>query len=142
MFEKFKSPFYQLGAVLGLTIIMIGVASLLPATPYAKTSEIMPWVVVCSMILFFSMLNSAMSFNADNGAKYWLHSMISFGTLLIIGSILAWIVTGISIYQAGSVSWIYKVLTFGYLILMSIVNLVKFLLMLSKQKDEKILNKQ
>ncbi|MFN8339572.1 MAG: hypothetical protein U0T36_11200 [Saprospiraceae bacterium] len=141
MFEKFKAPFYQLSAVSILTIVMIGLTSLLPAIPYAKTSEIMPWVVVCSMVLLFAMVNSAMSFQAENGAKYWMQSILSFGALLLLGSLSAWAVTGVTIYDAGSVSWIFMVLTFGYLILMSIVNLVKFLLLLSKQKDEKILNK-
>lgn len=95
----------------------------------------MPWVVQCGMILFFALINSVLSFGATDGNKYWLHSIISFATLLVTGGLMAWGISGISIGNAASVKWIYVVLTFGYLVFLSIVNLIKFLVKLAKKQD-------
>ena len=141
IFERKISPYYQLLFVLALTIIMMGLSYFMPKVQYSSTASIMPWVVVCGMILFFAILNSIMSFSASKDSNYWMQSMISFGTLLVLSGVLAWLVSGVSIYEAGSVRKVFLVLTFGYLVFMSIVNLIKFLLDLSKKSDERFLDK-
>lgn len=141
IFERKISPYHQLLFVLVLTLVMMGMSYFMPKVQYSSTEHIMPWVVVCGMILFFALLNSVLSFSASKDSNYWMQSMISFATLLIVSSLLAWLVSGVSIYEAGSVRWIFMVLTFGYLVFMSIVNLIKFLLDLSKKSDERFLNK-
>ncbi len=132
------SPFMQLGFVLILTLILIGFTEIMPDVPYASTSHIMPWVVLCGMILFFALVNSVLSFGAEDGSTYWLHSIISFAILLVGGGILAWLVSGVSIQNAGSVKWLYFVFTFGYLVFLSIVNLIKFLVILAKKQDHRL----
>lgn len=129
------SPFIQLGVVLAGTLIMMGLSLFMPATPYSSTADIMPWVVLCGMILFFALGNSILSFSASDGNTYWLHSIISFATLLIVGGLLAWWTSGVSIYDAGSVRWLYFVLTLGYLVFLSIVNLIKFFVGLAQRQD-------
>ncbi|MBL0099769.1 MAG: hypothetical protein IPP49_06695 [Saprospiraceae bacterium] len=86
----------------------------------------------------FALCNSILSFSATNNNKYWLHSIISFAILLVVGGLIAWASSGVSIYEAGSVRWLYFVMTFGYLVFLSIVNLIKFLLQLVQKEDQKL----
>lgn len=138
LLDKKISPFIQLLFVLAMTLILIGFTSLSPKVPYSSTSGIMPWVVICGMILFYALVNSVLSFGAENGSTYWLHSIISFSILLVVGGLLAWSVSGVSIQNAGSVKWLYFVFTFGYLVFLSIVNLIKFLVVLAKRQDHRL----
>jgi len=132
------SPYQQLMAVFGRTFILMLSSRLMPAVPYSSTAGIMPWVVLCGMILFFSLMNSILSFASTDGAKYWRDSIISFAVLLIAGGFLAWGLSGVPIGAAGSVRWIYFVLTFGYLVFLSIVNLIKFFVFLAQRQDRRL----
>ncbi len=138
LFEKQIPPHYQFVVILGLAVVLMLFSSLLPTAPYASTAGIMPWVVLCGMILFFALINSILSFSATDGSKYWMQSVFSFGALLIVGGILAWAISGVSINEAGSVRWIYFVLTFGYLVFLSIVNLIKFFVALARRQDSRL----
>jgi len=132
------SPFLQFGAVLVLAIVLMGISGLMPSPPYSSTEHIMPWVVLCGMILFFALVNSVLSFAAVDGNKYWGQSIISFAGLLVIGGCIAWGISGVSINDAGSVRWLYFVLTFGYLVFLSIVNLIKFFVKLAQRQDKRL----
>jgi len=75
---------------------------------------------------------------AKDGNTYWLHSIISFVILLVVGGLMAWAISGVSINNAGSVRWIYVVFTFGYLVFLSIVNFMKFLVKLAQRQDKRM----
>ena len=132
------SPFIQVSIVLVFSVILMGISELMPVAKYSSTASIMPWVVLCGMILFFALMNSVLSFGAEDGNTYWLHSIISFASLLVIGGLLAWGISGVSINNAGSVRWLYFVLTFGYLVFLSIVNFIKFLVKLAQRQDRNL----
>ncbi|MBK9564723.1 MAG: hypothetical protein IPO37_05920 [Saprospiraceae bacterium] len=132
------SPFRQVGVVLVATVFFMIFSNLIPTAPYSKSAHIMPWVILCGMILFFALANSVLGFGAKDTNKYWLHSIISFSMMLVIGGIMAWAISGVSIRDAGSVRWIYVVLTFGYLVFLSIVNLIRFLVVLAKKHENKL----
>lgn len=138
LFDKQIPPHYQLVVILGLAVVLMLASSLVPPAPYASTNGIMPWVVLCGMILFFALINSILSFAAPNGGTYWMHSIFSFAALLVVGGFLAWAISGVPISQAGSVRWIYFVLTFGYLVFLSIVNLIKFFVYLAQRQDKRL----
>lgn len=131
------SPFKQLLFIFLVMLIMMGATSAFPETPYSKTAHLGPWVVVCAMLLFYSLTNCILSFGTTASMKYYLHSIISFSLLLIIGGLIAWQVSGVTIDDAGSMRWLYIVMTFSYLVLLSIVNLIKFLVYLSIVKDSR-----
>ena len=132
------SPFKQVGGVIVGSVLLMVFSGLIPSVPYSKSAHIMPWVVLCGMILFFALLNSVLSFGATDGNKYWFQSIISFAILLIVCGLMAWAISGVPIDQAASVKWLYLVLTFGYLVFLSIVNLIKFLVQLAKRQDKNL----
>ena len=132
------SPFRQVLAVLMLCVVLMALSDMIPASPYSKSAGIQAWIVLCGLILFFAVINSVLGFGAKDANKYWFKSIISFAILLVTGGMLAWAFSGVSIYKAGSVRWIYFVLTFGYLVFLSIVNLIKFLVVLAKKHENKL----
>jgi hypothetical protein len=136
LLEREISPFKQVIGVLLVAIVFMGFSSLVPSSPYSSTNGIMPWVVICGMILFFAIINSILCLGASDGNTYWLHSIISFVILLVVGGMMAWVISGVSINDAGSVRWIYVVFTFGYLVFLSIVNFMKFLMKLAQRQDK------
>jgi heme/copper-type cytochrome/quinol oxidase subunit 2 len=58
--------------------------------------------------------------------------MISFAILLVFGGCMAWLISGVSIDDAASVKWLYVVFTIGYIVFLTIVNLIKFFVKFSK----------
>lgn len=136
--SKQVSPFMQLAFTLLLSLVLMGFSLLKPEIPYASTNTIMPWVVLCGMILFFALVNSMLSFAAVDGNTYWFHSIISFAVMLVFGGLIAWLISGVSIYDAGSVRWLYFVLTFGYLVFLSIVNLIKLFVKIAQKQDQRM----
>ena len=69
------SPFKQMGAIILLSVILMGISELMPSAPYSSTQDIMPWVVLCGMILFYALVNSVLSFGATDGNIYWMQSI-------------------------------------------------------------------
>lgn len=132
------SPFLQVAGVLVLMLVITGITSLIPAPRYSSTAHIMPWVVLCGMILFFALANSILGFSATEPNKYWFQSILSFAFLLVVGGLIAWAISGVSIFKAGSVRWLYIVMTFGYLVFLSIVNLIKFFVHLAQRHDKRL----
>jgi hypothetical protein len=129
------SPFKQLIISLLLAIILMLFSKISPVIPYSKTAHILPWTSLCGAILFYAITNSILSFGASANKYYWMQSILCYVTLLAVGGLIAWQMTGIGIYDAGSVSWIYVVLSMGYLVFLSIVNLIKFVVALAQRDD-------
>jgi hypothetical protein len=131
------SPLKQVIGSLVLALVLMLASKIMPISPYSKTGHIMPWIALCGAILFFAIMNSILSLGASSHKYYWMHSVISFAGLLIVGGFFAWLISGIGIYDAGSVSWIYIVFTLGYLVFLSIVNLIKFFVYLAQRQDKR-----
>lgn len=136
-FEQEISPFKQVAFVIGIAILLMLLSKVMPLSPAMQKSNAMPWVVSCAMLLFFAMGNSILAFAAKEPTKYWMYSIFSFALLLVILSLLAYGISGVNIDDAGTIRWIYVVFTFGYLVLLSIVNLIRFFVMLAHKSDEK-----
>lgn len=71
------------------------------------------------------MFNSIYSLSAKDTGKYWSRSMIGFAGLAIFSGLLAWLFSQVSIGDARSYKWIYFVLTFGYLVFLSMMAFMK-----------------
>ncbi|MFZ1703059.1 MAG: hypothetical protein WAT79_01870 [Saprospiraceae bacterium] len=133
--DKPVTPFHQAGFVFLIALLFMGMSTLFPMSPNVKTSVAMPWTIAAAMILFFALANSVMALFAKDGQKYWLYSIISYVLLFIALSLVAWWVSGVPMDEAKSIKWVLTVFTFGYLVLLSIVNLIKFIVWLAEKSD-------
>ena len=138
LFDKEISPFIQLGIIMILSVVLMYVTTLAPTTPYSKTSGLGPWVILCGLTLFYTVFNAVIGLASKKPNTYYLQSIISYVILLIVGSVFAFYVSGIPLREAGSVRCIFIVLTIGYLVFLSIANLMKFFVQLAQRQDKRL----
>jgi len=129
------NPFVQLGSILIIMVIWIGGGVALEKLGVFNEDPFFPWIVCSALLLFFSIFNCAFSLNSSDVNKYWLRSIIAYVILAIVSSLFAWLITGHTINEAKSMKWIYFVFTFGYLVFLSIVNLMRIIVYIAKRQD-------
>ncbi|MCB0664086.1 MAG: hypothetical protein KDC24_15175 [Saprospiraceae bacterium] len=121
---KHYSPFLQAGVALGVGFILMIFGVMLKGAGIEMSPKF-PWMAAGSAIMLFAIFNSIFSLFAQDPIKNWGQSFASFIGLMVIASLLAWAFSGLAIQDAGSFSWIFVVLAIGYLIFMSMVNVMK-----------------
>lgn len=136
--EAHIHPFIQAGFVMIIFLVFVGIGTLLEIIGLSSKDEIFPWIVAASMLLFYAIFNCVFSLNADNSNQYWLHSLIGFSAIAAGAGLLAYLFTGISIYEAKSIQWIYFVFTFAYLVFLSIVNFMRLIVRFAKKQDHRL----
>lgn len=136
-FDKPVTPFRQAAYIFLISLLFMGFSSVFPMSPQVKSAQAMPWVIACAMILFFALANSIFALTAKESQKYWMYSIASYAMLFVGLCLTAWAVSGITMDDAGSIRWVLAVFTFGYLVLLSIVNLIKFFVFLAERSDAK-----
>lgn len=134
-FEKVYDPIMQASLVLGCTVVFMVVTKIAIWTGVAEFKDYIPWVISASFLLFFAVLNSIFSLSSDDMNKYWIRSMISYSGLAIISGLLAYLVSSISFNEAGTIRWIFIVLTFVYLVFLSIVNFMKRIVSFAEREE-------
>lgn len=135
IFERKIDPLYQAAGVL----VVVFIFDVLGAAVAAGTEDVVqsrwPWLTAASFLLFFALFNAIMSAASDNMLKYWGRSLYSFMGLAVGSGLLAWAFSGYGINEAGSYKWIFFVVTFGYLVFMSMIAIIKNVVTFA-QKEE------
>jgi len=134
-FVKAADPVIQATIVFGLTVVFTTLTKIAIWTGAAEFKEYIPWVISASFLLFFAVLNSIFSLASDDMNKYWIRSMISYSVLAIISGLLAYLASSISFNEAGTIRWIFIVLTFVYLVFLSIVNFMKRIVSFAEREE-------
>ena len=132
---KAKDPVNQATVVLGITVVFIFLTKVAIWTGAAEFRDYIPWVISASFLLFFAVLNSIFSLSSDDMNKYWIRSIISYSGLAIISGLLAYLASSVSFYEAGTIRWIFIVLTFVYLVFLSIVNFMKRIVSFAEREE-------
>lgn len=135
IFERDIDPLYQAGGALVAVLLF----DILGAGFGAATDDVIvntwPWLVAASFLLFFALFNAILSATTKNLIKYWGRSIYSFLGLAVLSGLLAWGFSGLPIGKAGSYKWIFFVVTFGYLVFLSMVAFMKKIVEFA-QKEE------
>jgi hypothetical protein len=134
-YKKLEDPRYQSLAIyiliFGIMLMAFGVSKINPRLVGHKFY----WLTATALMLFYAVFSSIASFASKDSNKYWGISVSSFVALAAIAGFTAYFFSGISIYDAGSYSWLYKVITFVYLLFMSMVRFMKGIVEFA-QKEE------
>ncbi len=138
IFEYKISPFVQGGVVLGAILLFILITVVFGKLGLADTDEGTPWLVACSMTFFFAIGNSILSLAVDDQNTYWWQSILSFVLLVVLGGMLAYLISGTSIDEAGSYRWLYVVFTFGHILFLAIVRTMKRIVTMAKKQDSRL----
>jgi hypothetical protein len=93
------------------------------------------WMIATAFMLFYAVFSSIASIASDNILLFWGKAMYSYMALAVAAGALAYLFSGISIYAAGSFSWLYTVVTIVYVVFMTLVRSMKMIVEFA-QKEE------
>lgn len=102
----------------------------------SKKDEMTPWIVAIAMVMFYSLMNCILSLSTKDEVGYWLKSVLSFVVIIIVGVMVSWAISGLSIFDSKSLKWIFLVFTFVYLVLISILRFMKRIVRIAQKQDE------
>ncbi len=134
-YKKIDSPVAQAVVVLsGALVLMLG-GWLLTVSGIFPVEPLFAWSIAAAFMLLFALLNSLMSLRADSFLKYWGRSVYSYMGLALCTGLAAWLFSGIPLREAGTYRWIYIVVTIGFLVFLSMVNLMKKIVRFAEKEE-------
>lgn len=136
--ENLTKPVFQLAIILVIMVLLTGIIHYTMSPEQRELSPNSAWEIMASCVLFFGLVNCVFSLQAKTLVTYWRNSIFSFIGLLLIGGGLAWLISGVPLNEAGSISWILFVFSFGYLVFLSIVNIMRFVVDLAQKQDKRL----
>ena len=134
IFEKDISPYKQAGVAICAALFFFAFGGIFKSGGMSMP-ERMPWMSAGAAIMLYAIFNSIFSLAAKNSMKYWSESVTSYFLVLIVSGGLAWAISGQNINEAGSFRWIFGVLTFVYLVFISMMNAMRKIVSFA-QKEE------
>ena len=124
IYEQNFHPYRQAALGVGLTIFLLFLGMIMSGMNLTLP-ERFAWMCAGATLMMFAVFNSIFSLSAKNGMEYWGQSMTSYLALLVVNSLIAWGVSGETVYEAGSFSWIFVVTSVCYLVFISMMNIMK-----------------
>lgn len=122
--------------VFGVLLTLIDKGS--NASGVGESTQNTPWILMTACILFYALCSSILSLNAHDPNRYWRDAIFSFVGLMIASALIAMLISGQSIDEAGSFRWLFVVLAIGYLVFLSIVRLMKRIVDIAIKQDDKL----
>ena len=138
-FNDRNAPLYQAGFM--LLVILVGniLVFLIESSGIKTFDELFPWVISGAMLLAFSLMNTLIGLNTDSKMIiYYGKSLIGFVSLAFGASVMAKTFSSYSLEEAGSMWWIYIVITIGYLIFLGMMMFMKTVVTLAQKEDENL----
>ncbi len=135
VFERKLDPIRQAALFFIAAVVFMTLTLLLDQTGWYDTDRLFPWSIATAFLLLFALFNSLMSLNADNSARYWGRSVYSFLGLAFLNGVAAWLTSGVPLGAAQSYRWIYVVITIGFLVFLSMINLMKKIVQFAEKEE-------
>lgn len=129
-----KPPAQALLVFAAALFLMLG-GVLLDKLGVLEMDRLYPWSIATAFMLLFALFNSIMSLQSDNFGQYWGASMYSYIALATLCGLAAWLLSGVTISNAESYKAIYIVVTFGFLVFISMVNFIKKIVNFAETED-------
>lgn len=133
--SKLQDPVLQAGSAAALMALFLLASMILSSVGPAQATGRMPWVVVTAMLLLFALFNSVFCLGTAEPGKYWNRSVLSYLALGALAFGGARLVSGIPIDEAGSFRWLFFVVSFSYLVFISIVNLIRSIVAFAEKEE-------
>jgi hypothetical protein len=133
--QKLTDPVVQAATVsAAAAVIMLGGWALTASGIY-RLEPLFAWSIAAAFSLLFALVNSLLSLRADSFAKYWGRSVYSYmGSALVMG-LVAWGLSGIPLREAGTYRMVYIAVSFGFLVFLSMVNLMKKIVQFAEREE-------
>jgi hypothetical protein len=138
VFNKDINPYKQAGIVVAASIIISAVLKLVALSGLYVTELLTYWIIAAAFILFYAAFNSLLSLSSKDPNSYWGQSILGYAAVVILTGFAAYFFSGLSIYEAASMKWIYMVLTLVYIIFLTIVRLMRKIVEIAIKQDKKL----
>ncbi len=135
IYAKALNPYTQCGIVLLCFVGILLISKLAVLVGMSTSDPTMAWTLAATFLLFFVLFNSVFSLSAKNDNAYWTKSFISFIGYAVLSAALAYFIAGLAIEEIGAYKWIYIVISFVYLVFISIIGFMKRIVEFA-QKEE------
>lgn len=129
------NPVFQASITLGGVVLVNIGGGALSWTGILDTGERFPWMVAASFMLLFAVFNSVLSLSCVNMSKYYGASIYSFAGLALMAGLLAWLLSGLTISEAGSYRWIYIVVSIGYMIFLGMMSFMRIIVEFAQREE-------
>ncbi len=94
------------------------------------------WTISLSLLLLFAVFASIMLLRtAGKVSRYWNQSMVSFFALALLSNFAAQAISGKSVGEVGSFKFLFVVITIGFLVFISIVNLARKIIEYAEREE-------
>jgi hypothetical protein len=138
VFEKEISPFIQLAVILGTVLLfqflMFAINSGSKSTFNLRTFYTIP----LALTLVYAVFNSVLSISAKNQNLYWGKSIFCYGILCVVGYSMAYFLSGLGIDEAGAYRWMISVFSFGYLLFLTLISVMKRIVLMAQKQDKRL----
>lgn len=135
IFSKDINPYRQFVIVMAVFIGILILSEIVDAAGITAIEPAFPWTLAASFLLFFAIFNSVYSLAAKDDNTYWTKSFFSFLAMAGLSGFIAYFMAGLSFEEIGPYKWIYFVITFVYLVFISIIGFMKRIVNFA-QKEE------
>jgi hypothetical protein len=130
-----RQPINQAIAIALAGLLFMLLDALFIKLHFYEKDLLFPWSTAAAFLLFFALVNSLMSLQNHHFAQYWGQSMYSYMGLALVLGMAAWFFSGKTVSEAGSYRWIIFVVTFGFLVFLSMVNFMKKIVQFAEKEE-------
>jgi len=135
IFSKALNPYMQVLIVLGTFLSLLALAKVAEILGITHLDPDFAWTLAATFLLFFAVFNSVFSLSATNDNAYWTKSFVSFMCYAVFSGLVAYFMAGLSIDEIGPYKWIYIVISFVYLVFLSIIGFMKKIVQFAQREE-------
>lgn len=92
-------------------------------------------MIAASFMLLFAVANSMFSLGTANIRVYFGQSIYAYMGLAAASGLVAWLLSSLSINEAGSYRWIYLVVTIGYGVFLSMMIVLRAIVEFAQREE-------
>jgi len=134
----FSKPLYQ-ALLIGCMILLFTLVDyILPHSNSLFEKNSGPWIVATAMMLCYVILNSIVALRIEPIVPYWSQSVIYYFALLAFSYGWCYLLSGLLIDDAGSIRWLWFVITLVYMVFFAISRSVKNIVDIANRQDENL----
>ncbi len=134
--DKTYNPLLQAAYALGFAATCMLFVQILKWSGVMVLNNRFYWIIAGTAILSYALFNSILSLSSKDMNKYWAYSTGSYAVLMVSCGGLAYLFSSMTITQAGSFRWIFMVLTFGYLLFLSMMRFMRKIVNIAQKEDD------
>ncbi|MBK7811940.1 MAG: hypothetical protein IPI50_12035 [Saprospiraceae bacterium] len=98
------------------------------------------WTLTTAMLLFYIIFNIAFGMNQQHKLIYYRDSVYGYVFLVASGILVGKFISGISVFEAKTYSWIIFVFSLVFILFLSLVSLIRKIVEIALRQEQKLRN--